>query len=60
MEFTGAAGWNLQNRLRVASQVAEAAWERRESRGVHYRDDFPERDDAQFGQHRVHPGQGTA
>ena len=41
MKYGTAAGWNLQNRLCVAAQVTAAAFERRESRGVHYRSDHP-------------------
>lgn len=45
-EFDDAAGWELQNMLLVARLIAEAALARTESRGVHYRTDFPARDDA--------------
>jgi L-aspartate oxidase len=38
----------LANMLTVASLVAEAALAREESRGTHFRDDHPERDDARF------------
>lgn len=38
----------LANMLTVAALVAEAALERRESRGTHFRSDFPQRDDAGF------------
>jgi L-aspartate oxidase len=31
--------------------MAQAALMRNESRGVHYRGDFPERDDANFAKH---------
>jgi L-aspartate oxidase len=41
-EFPDPAGWELQNLLLVARLVIAAATERRESRGVHYRTDFPE------------------
>lgn len=46
-EFTDPAGWELQNLLLVARLVIAAAAERRESRGVHYRTDFPETDPEQ-------------
>ena len=38
-------GWELQNMLTTALLVASAARYRTESRGVHYRTDYPERDD---------------
>jgi L-aspartate oxidase len=46
-EFTDPAGWELQNLLLVARLVIAAAAERRESRGVHFRTDFPETDPEQ-------------
>jgi L-aspartate oxidase len=36
------SGWELQNMLLAARAMAAAALERRESRGVHARSDFPE------------------
>ena len=44
-------GWELQNMLSVCGLIATAAHTRKESRGVHYRIDFPKRDDADW---RVH------
>ena len=44
-EFKTAAGWELQNMLLVGRLLAEAALAREESRGVHFRTDFPETDD---------------
>ena len=41
-EFASIQGWELQNQLLVARLMAAAALERRESRGVHARSDFPE------------------
>ncbi len=43
--------WETQNLLTVALCIAKAAAARCESRGVHYRVDFPEQDDARW---RVH------
>ncbi|MBX3461860.1 MAG: L-aspartate oxidase [Planctomycetes bacterium] len=43
----------LTNMLTVASLVAEAALHRRESRGTHFRSDFPARDDQAFCR-RIH------
>lgn len=41
-EFQTVEGWELQNMLLVARLMIESARERKESRGVHYRSDFPE------------------
>jgi succinate dehydrogenase / fumarate reductase flavoprotein subunit len=46
------AGWHtaidLQNLLTVSEMITRAALERKESRGAHFRDDFPAKDN-QFG-----------
>lgn len=44
-------GWECQNMLTVSGLMARAAQMRRESRGVHFRDDFPGIDDEQFKKH---------
>ena len=44
----GAHGWRGANLLTVARLIARAADRREESRGAHYRDDFPERDDIKW------------
>jgi L-aspartate oxidase len=41
-EFDSPDGWRLQNMLIVARLIAMSARQRQESRGVHYRTDFPE------------------
>ena len=41
----------LQNMLTVAALITQAAYTRTESRGVHYRSDFPERDDEHWRLH---------
>ncbi|MGH7199188.1 MAG: L-aspartate oxidase [Planctomycetaceae bacterium] len=46
-EFTTPPGWELQNLLLVARLVIAAARERKETRGVHCRSDFPETDPQQ-------------
>jgi len=46
--FDGPEGWECQNMLTVAMLMARAAHQRRESRGVHFRSDFPQTDDAHF------------
>jgi len=40
-EFDSPGGWQLQNMLTVAKLITLAALERKESRGTHYRRDFP-------------------
>jgi len=57
--FTGPEGWELQNMLTVARLTAGAARLRKETRGVHFRGDFPERDDAHWLRHtEVHKEAG--
>jgi L-aspartate oxidase len=47
-EFRTVEGWELQNMLLTARLMIDSALAREESRGVHFRDDFPE----------TRPGQG--
>ncbi|MFO0969880.1 MAG: hypothetical protein U0793_30355 [Gemmataceae bacterium] len=54
-EFDEAAGWELQNMLTIARLMIRSATERTESRGVHYRGDFPARDDEHWQRHVVSP-----
>jgi L-aspartate oxidase len=44
-EFQSREGWELQNLLTVARLMIDAALKREESRGTHFRSDFPQRDD---------------
>ncbi len=46
--FVVPAGWELQNMLTLSGLVTRAARTRVESRGVHYRTDFPAADDARW------------
>jgi L-aspartate oxidase len=50
-EFDAQAGWELQNLLTIARLMIWAALQREESRGVHYRSDFPQRDDGKWRHH---------
>jgi L-aspartate oxidase len=53
--------FEVANIVTVARLVAQSALFRTESRGTHYRTDFPERDDVQWRAHsRVVPGAGCA
>jgi L-aspartate oxidase len=49
--FEGPFGWECQNMLTVALLMAQSALMRNESRGVHYRGDYPEKDDTNFARH---------
>ncbi len=44
-QFQEPKGWQLQNMLTVGRLMVAAAFAREESRGVHYRSDFPQTDD---------------
>jgi len=49
--FDGPAGWECQNMLTVCLLMARTAEMRQESRGVHFRSDFPNTDDEHFKKH---------
>jgi L-aspartate oxidase len=49
--FDGPAGWECQNMLTVCLMMARASELRQESRGVHFRSDFPNTDDKNFKKH---------
>jgi L-aspartate oxidase len=51
--FEDPVGWELQNMLVLGRLMAQAALRRRESRGVHYRRDFPRTDDRRWRAHLV-------
>ena len=44
-------GWECQNMLTVSGLIARAANMRQESRGVHFRSDYPETNDGNFKKH---------
>ena len=50
-EFDRPVGWDLQNMLTLAKVIIHLARERTESRGCHYRSDFPKRDDVNWKRH---------
>src|SRR5262249_49033794 len=50
-EFHNRAGWELQNLLTIARLMIWAALQREESRGVHFRSDYPVRDDLHWQRH---------
>jgi len=49
--FDSPAGWECQNMLTITLLMAQAAEKRQESRGVHFRSDFPATDDKNFKKH---------
>ena len=49
--FDEPAGWQCQNMLIVCRLMAESALLRQESRGTHFRSDFPNTDDKNFKTH---------
>jgi len=49
--FDSPDGWECQNMLTVCLLMAQSAQMRQESRGVHFRNDFPETDDEHFRKH---------
>ena len=50
-EFDNTDGWVLQNMLQLGRLTTLAAERRTETRGVHYRSDFPKTDDRQWKRH---------
>lgn len=51
--FEHPAGWTLQNLLTIAKLITVGARRRQESRGCHYRTDFPHPDDKHWKHHNV-------
>jgi L-aspartate oxidase len=54
-EFAQRSGWELQNLLTIAGLMIDSAFTREESRGVHFRSDFPRRDDDHWQKHIICP-----
>ncbi|WP_240617058.1 L-aspartate oxidase [Nocardioides speluncae] len=50
-EEVGEDEWEATNLLTISTALAEAARLREETRGSHWREDFPDRDDAQWAGH---------
>ena len=53
--FETQAGWELQNMLTIAGLMIWSALRRQESRGVHYRSDYPAHDDRNWLRHLTCP-----
>jgi L-aspartate oxidase len=52
-DFHDVPSWTVQNMLLTAYLLTLSALRRQESRGVHYRLDFPRRDDAHWRKHSI-------
>ena len=50
-QFDDPTGWELQNMLTLARLMIRAATLREETRGSHFRNDFPQIDDARWNRH---------
>jgi L-aspartate oxidase len=55
-EFDSRTGWELQNLMTVARLMIDSALNREESRGTHFRSDFPSRDDGVWKKHVISVG----
>ena len=49
--FDSPHGWECQNMLTACLLMAQSAYQRQESRGVHFRKDFPQTDDKNYKKH---------
>jgi L-aspartate oxidase len=56
-EFDSPAGWELQNLLTVSRLMIWSALQRTESRGTHFRGDYPGRDDDRWQRHLTCPAE---
>jgi len=50
-KFDTRGGWEIQNLLTLAHLIVISALRREETRGVHHRTDFPDRDDEKWQEH---------
>ncbi len=55
-QFADPTGWELQNMLCVARLMIEAALARQETRGAHFRIDFPQTDNEHWRRHMLSSG----
>ncbi|MFC1582655.1 L-aspartate oxidase [Planctomycetota bacterium] len=55
--FDGPQGWELQNMLQVSQAIIKSAITRTESRGAHFREDYPDMDDERWNTHIVLEGE---
>lgn len=53
LEFNSVFGFELQNMILGTLLVTNSAWERKETRGVHFREDFPLKDDLNWKKHSM-------
>ena len=49
--FDSPEGWECQNMLTISLLTAQSAEKRLESRGTHFRKDYPDTDDTNFKKH---------
>ena len=49
--FDDPSGWQCQNMLTICRLMADCARKRKESRGTHFRNDYPQRDDDNYLRH---------
>ena len=59
-ETSSRQGIELHNLQALGEMIVASALAREESRGAHYRNDFPRRDDAAFARHSVMRGDGVS
>ncbi len=51
--------FEAQSLARVAKAILSSALAREESRGAHFRNDFPRRDDEHFQKHSIYSNDGS-
>jgi len=57
-QFSSPVGWELQNMRCAAHLIIAGATARQETRGSHFRTDFPETDDAHWNRHMTYRREG--
>jgi len=55
--FRSPEGWELQNILQISKTIVKSAVNRTESRGAHFREDYPETDDGRWKVHTCLTGE---